>query len=108
MIERRKDKPFDFWALDALIEEQNKDKPDNETPKLVENFVYMGDDGYYMGEGIDNHNPKREGTGYWIEKSGDCIYEGQWKDDRKDGYGRIIHKNGKTYQGKWKRDKFNG
>ena len=33
------------------------------------------------------------------------LYEGQWKDDKSNGYGVYLHSDGAQYQGEWKEDK---
>ena len=35
-------------------------------------------------------------------------YEGFWKDDKADGFGKLIHADGDVYEGEWKDDKANG
>jgi len=41
------------------------------------------------------------------EENGD-IYEGEWKDDQKNGYGIYIHANGDVYEGEWRDGKRHG
>ena len=36
------------------------------------------------------------------------IYEGWWKDDNANGYGRLIRASGDIYEGEFKDGKFNG
>ena len=42
-----------------------------------------------------------------IHADGD-IYEGEWKDDKANGYGIYIHVNGAKYEGEWLNDKQHG
>ena len=36
------------------------------------------------------------------------IYEGYWKDNMANGYGRLIHSDGDVYEGEWNNDKAEG
>ncbi len=36
------------------------------------------------------------------------FYEGEWRDDMKEGYGRYAWANGSSYQGHWEVDRMNG
>ena len=42
--------------------------------------------------------------GKLIHADGD-IYEGEWKDDKANGFGVYIHVNGAKYEGEWLNDK---
>lgn len=36
-------------------------------------------------------------------------YEGEWKDDKMHGFGKLYYENGKiAYEGHWDNDEFNG
>ena len=35
---------------------------------------------------------------------GSCIYEGSWKDGKRSGHGRLVHKDEGTYEGEWGND----
>ena len=48
----------------------------------------------------------RHGIGRLITKRN--IYEGQWKDNKKHGYGREIYNDGSWYLGMWENGKKNG
>jgi hypothetical protein len=64
----------------------------------------MKDDiGEYYGE---IKNGKRNGTG--VNVNGSNMYNGQWKDNKRDGEGTMVFANGDKYDGKWKDDKMNG
>lgn len=39
-----------------------------------------------------------------IHADGD-VYEGDWEDDKANGYGVYLHVNGARYEGNWKNDK---
>lgn len=45
--------------------------------------------------------------GKLIHADGD-IYEGEWKDDKANGFGVYIHVNGAKYEGEWLNDKQHG
>ena len=53
-------------------------------------------------------------TGYWYNCVGERAYAdgskyvGEWRDNRRDGYGTNTFPNGETYVGEWKDDKRNG
>ena len=36
------------------------------------------------------------------------LYEGQWKNDKANGRGRLIYSDGDVYEGEWKDDKSHG
>ena len=56
------------------------------------------EDGEYKGELKNN---KREGKGIMIYKNGNK-YEGDWKNDVKEGKGIMIYNNGNKYEGEYK------
>lgn len=35
-------------------------------------------------------------------------YEGEWRDDRANGYGKLYHADGDIYEGSWKDDRADG
>ena len=37
-----------------------------------------------------------------------CIYEGQWHEDMRHGYGRLIQEVGDVYEGEWQNNEFHG
>ena len=45
-----------------------------------------------------------EGKGTMYRKDG-IRYEGEWKNDKKEGYGINHYSNGNKYEGKWKNNK---
>jgi len=51
----------------------------------------------------DWQNDKQNGYGRMIHLDGD-VYEGQWKDNKAHGKGRYQHADGSTYDGEWKED----
>ena len=51
---------------------------------------------------------KRNGWGVYKNKEGNILYEGEWKDDMKDGYGCYIFEDGTKYEGLYKEDKRTG
>ena len=52
-------------------------------------------------------NDMRNGYGKEIFETGK-IYDGEWKDNKKNGYGKIYFKGGNVYYGEWKDDEING
>ena len=58
----------------------------------------------YEGEWLDN---KRDGYGkqIWPDES---KYEGNWLNDKANGYGKLFHYDGDIYEGEWQDDKANG
>lgn len=58
----------------------------------------------YQGEWVDD---RREGYGRQIWKDG-SVYEGDWRDNKANGEGRLIHSSGDVYEGLWVDDKAEG
>jgi hypothetical protein len=58
----------------------------------------------YVGEWKDD---KRDGNGKITWADGD-VYVGEWKDDKRDGNGKMTYASGDVYEGKWKDGKENG
>ena len=48
----------------------------------------------------------REGEGK--EETSHGVYQGSWKDDMKNGHGRLDYKNGDYYEGNWENNEFSG
>lgn len=65
-----------------------------------EKIKLIHDDGLYEGEWKNN---KRHGYGKMIYFNGD-IYEGEFKNDTQDGYGEMKYANGVRYKGHWSDD----
>ena len=55
----------------------------------------------YIGE--FNEKKQREGKGIQIWNDG-SKYEGYWKNDKANGWGRLIHSYGDVYEGEWFED----
>merc|ERR1711976_435573 len=36
------------------------------------------------------------------------VFHGQWKDDKQNGYGIVVHSSGDTYEGNWRNFKAHG
>ena len=70
---------------------------------LNEGFIYYEDGSEYKG-GIKNY--MRNGKGKYITNNES--YDGDWKEDQKDGDGALTFKDGTKYIGKFKNNKFNG
>lgn len=47
--------------------------------------------------------------GYGVQRWNDgSVYEGDWKDDKACGKGKLVHADGDIYEGDWRDDKANG
>ena len=64
------------------------------------------DGSVYIGEWCKNSN-SRNGRGLQIYPDG-SMFEGYWKDNKPNYYGRFVHKDGEMYQGEWQNDKPHG
>src|SRR6202035_3828672 len=82
---------------------------------------YSGDwkDNQFNGRGVLNYLDggkyegsfvpwQRNGFGKQIYSDGAPVYEGSWKNDRREGHGVYVSANGDRYEGGWKGDKQNG
>ena len=74
--------------------------------------VFMGDSAIeekkkqYDGDWKED---KQEGYGILFNKDGNKVYEGNWKNNTPDGTGTLFYDNGKErYNGEWKNGKWNG
>ena len=74
----------------------------NTLPKKGILLTQNGD--YYNGEFSEG---KKNGEGSIIYANG-TKYEGSFKNDYHDGFGKLIQLNGETYEGEWKKGKING
>ena len=70
---------------------------------LSKGNIYYPKKGEYSGQ---MKNYMRDGKGKYI--SDDETYEGDWKEDKKDGNGIIIYKDGCKYEGQFKNNKIEG
>ena len=70
---------------------------------LKNGIIYYSSVSKYKG---DIKNYEREGKGEYISE--DETYNGDWKDDKKDGEGLLQYKDGIEYKGHFEKDKFNG
>ena len=61
---------------------------------------YKGE--YEIKEGWIYNGKIKNGFGSNDFKNGTIIYEGQWKNDEKDGFGQEIYKSGARYEGEFK------
>jgi len=50
-----------------------------------------------------NGSKTKQTEGKFWHADGD-VYEGEWKDDKANGYGIYVHVNGARYEGNWKND----
>lgn len=98
-IDKRKE-----WGEGDLYEGEvdAKDRPDGEG-KLTHTSYYSA--GNYTYEGHFRRG-KKDGNGVLVQ-AGDR-YEGEWKNDLRDGYGTQVYCFGDTYVGYWKEDKHHG
>lgn len=70
-------------------------------------MIYSNDDEYqveYQGNFVDD---KRNGEGVIVYKNGDQ-YEGEWINDKRHGEGTIYYSDGRRYKGNWVEDKIQG
>ena len=44
----------------------------------------------------------RQGKGKYVSKSSGGVYDGEYKNDKKDGSGKYVWSNGDWYEGEWK------
>ena len=72
----------------------------NKYKETNKEIIKQYDFGYYEGQ-IKNN--KREGKGIFYWNVGDR-YKGQWKNDLKEGKGIYYYNNGDRYEGDWKND----
>lgn len=49
----------------------------------------------------------RDGRGIQVWQDG-SRYEGYWKNNKANGFGRLIHADGDVYEGEWRDDKAHG
>jgi hypothetical protein len=73
-------------------------------PSTTHRKETYADGNIYEGEWKDD---KRNGRGKYTKVNGN-VYEGEWKDDKRSGRGKYTKANGKIYEGEWKDDKRNG
>ena len=76
--------------------------------KFIESGMrdYDGSDVYYEGEYLDDMqaNYPRHGNGREI-KNDNCLFDGEWKNNKKNGYGQSFTEEGLArYHGEWKDD----
>ena len=60
---------------------------------------------YFIGE---YKNGLRNGKGIQYYKNGNILFEGDWIDDKRDGFGKYIWENWKYYIGQFKNSLRNG
>lgn len=98
-IDKRKE-----WGEGDLYEGEvdEKDRPDGEG-KLIHTSYYSGGSYTYEGHFIKG---KREGLGVLVQ--GRSRYEGEWKNNLRDGFGTQVYSYGAHYVGYWKADKHHG
>ena len=68
--------------------------------------LYLQNGSVYWGEWRTDSNV-REGRGVQVWPDG-SLYEGYWKNNKANFYGRLLHKDGDIYQGSWLDDKAHG
>ena len=74
-----------------------------EQDELKYGVIYYKNNTKYIG---DIKNYKRDGKGKYISE--EETYEGDWKEDHKEGEGLLQYKDGLEYKGHFEKDKFNG
>ncbi|XP_077354596.1 MORN repeat-containing protein 3-like isoform X2 [Festucalex cinctus] len=53
-------------------------------------------------------NGMKHGDGVYFFKSGCGAYEGEWREDQRSGWGRMLFRDGDVYEGEWTEDKEHG
>mmetsp|Transcript_99126 Transcript_99126/g.289235 ORF Transcript_99126/g.289235 Transcript_99126/m.289235 type:complete len:249 (-) Transcript_99126:100-846(-) len=66
-------------------------------------LLKYSDSSTYRGQAVDG---KRHGQGTWTYPSGE--YDGQWKHDLQDGYGRQVWADGRSFAGQFSEGAFHG
>ena len=96
-------KSFENFQADLEINKKN----DNQNSYGVIFWQYMPKNIRYEGQ-LQNNLPEGYGKLYFF-KTGNLLYEGQFKLGKKDGFGREFYEFGNLYfQGNWKEDKKHG
>ena len=73
------------------------------------NMIEYEKNGMRIYEGTyDEKTYKRHGEGLLYENNDVLVYEGGWKNGKRDGYGLYYHNMCLIYDGEWKDDKPNG
>lgn len=89
--------------LGKLVYPKENSNENNENvakgPTMMENRVI------YIGEW--NSSGEKHGKGIQIWPDG-SKYEGEWVNNKTNGFGRLIHANGDYYEGNWAEDKASG
>lgn len=98
-IDKRKE-----WGEGDLYEGEvdAKDRPNGEG-KLIHTSYYSG--GNYTYEG---HFVKGKRNGHGVLVQGRSRYEGEWKNNLRDGFGTQVYSYGARYVGYWRADKHHG
>jgi antitoxin component YwqK of YwqJK toxin-antitoxin module len=87
----------DIQALNNNISKQFEDLK-NKNISIINNQTKIYDDGKYEGEFKNN---KREGKGIFYYNNGDR-YEGDYKNDKREGKGILYFNDGDRYEGDFK------
>ena len=80
-------------------------QPADKKARMTRGPVEMENGAIYIGEW--NNDNQRHGSGIQIWNDG-SKYDGEWRNDKANGNGRLIHADGDVYEGKWKDDKAHG
>jgi len=80
---------------------------DEEVVHMEEDFVFPNGDTYSGAYSSGPNGIMRDGKGKWISKTG-YIYDGEWKNDKINGYGCLHMPDGSEYKGNFVSGKFNG
>ncbi len=80
---------------------------DNPNRMYIDEFEKDGEGRMYKGQWTRAKNRTKDGLGIQLWPDG-SKYEGQWKQGKSNGYGRMTHANGDIYEGNWVNDKANG
>lgn len=72
--------------------------------KLIHPYTSEFPEEYYEGDWKED---KMEGFGVYQYSNGD-VYEGEWKDNLHQGYGKYLFTDGSRYEGEWKEHRMHG
>ena len=81
------------------MEDDLEEREQRPMVRLANGSSYLGE--WRVGSQV------REGRGVQVWPDG-SLYEGYWKGNKANIYGRLLHKDGDIYQGEWLDDKAHG
>ena len=98
---------FDFFTNFSKNEEKDKNIKESKYNNIQkeEGKITYKNGQYYIGEKM---NGKRHGQGKQYSKDGNIIYEGDWVDDKYEGYGKVVIPNLGYHIGEFKNGQIEG